>query len=58
MMASFYRKLNGEEEFPTTTKSNPTFKRDTYTKKVMSNEMLRINKEIRLRLRNSNNRIQ
>jgi hypothetical protein len=58
MMASFYKKLNGEEEFPTATKENPVFKRDTYTKKVMSNEMLRINKEIRLRHGERNNRIK
>lgn len=58
MMASFYKKLNSEEAFPITTKANPTFKRDTFTQKVMSNEMRRINKEMRLRLRNSNDRIK
>ena len=49
MMVSFYKKLNGEENFPTTVVDNPVFKKDTYTNKVMANQMVRINKEMQAR---------
>jgi hypothetical protein len=47
MMASFYKKLEGKENYPTDAKQNPVFDRKvcTYTDKVFSSQMLKINKE-------------